>query len=797
MATDDKIDKLFDELDAKDTTPERRAAIQAELGAGGYYAVQTPPAGGTANVTNVNVGFQGAQGEETPNPLAGVGLGSPQNVPQNPVDGVPEIDPYADVPSIMRQPEFYRGILGTTSAGPEEMIQIVQAQDPKIKAKRVGNGAVLFERDDKSKFLFQPGMSVENALRLAMNVGGTGLAVAGATALAPSLVPAAVAARAAPIALKVAQWTPAALKTIMNFAARGALDAGANQLGQRAAGAQTDAGTMLKNTVTGAGWGAGFGAGVVGARGLRQLGNRLSEVNVGDPVSPAGIAQNATLAAQEDPAALQALVGQTKAAPNVEQAATNLGMRNQMPVGALADNPAVAQVENLWNTAGAGEGLDLAAKTAREGLAAKARDAIGGSSRTLGEVSDDLLAQGQARLNTIATDITTMYGDLGKVMKERMAVPVRNVLKTIKDLRKKTVIEGSEQTGAETFNSPLVRRIEKVLLGKKVPKRDPQTGKQLISKKTGKPLWKHEPPTLFRVEQLRREVSRAANKKGRFNEDPNQWIAATVGKQLDDVVTRAAKKLKMFEALKAARAKVTEQFAQRRDLRYIYGKNLEGALIPPTLNAFKEIGTNGNAAPLVELLKRVPKAKQSEVVQAGMRSALFDDPIRGFEKFWDRVRNEPTAAAAITKHLPPGAGGALDDLYTVTRAIGKAEDAGKLVSSAGSPDKSMGRQLLDTVLGAAKVGTLFLQWRLAGASRMALAMMRNPKNPDIEVVRLWLKDPTTRGVLTGALPPRAMANSGTFKRMMNVVNLTPEKLNWINRTLQSATVNEAPPKETK
>ena len=737
------------------------------------------------STTSVQLAFQPSQtpaptpSPQAPTPTPGAPPPPPpvaEETPENPEDAIP---------SWTRQPEFWKTILGSVSADTEQAKKIITNYDPSIKVRQGNEGATIFTRKDGTEFAMRPGMTLENAGLVVASTLGTAAASAliGSvlTAVAPSLpIIGPIAAKAGPIFSRLVSKIPGGLRSILGGAAEGIKDQALMSAGQVASG-----GEFRPSELATAGLGGGFiGAIPQGRQAAKSVGRDIEKTLLQsrpNPVETAGdVGAAALLGSAGDFQAGQDLARVFDPDQAALQAGKTLGI--EVPLAAATKNPDVAQVLNTLGNEASGSLLAKQSATA----ARKLDDQVVRSLRSAGVSAVDetdlaAIVNGVKDYGTyLIEEMHRKAKDIYDNLKIKKNTPVdpTPVLKFINSEAKNMVVKGSEETGREYLQSPLMKKVLDIV--------DP------ASKAAQKEL-----PTWYRLDTLRKLVDDAAHNTGPFRDDPNQWIAAGLTKRLNQVLDKVAENAGELEALNRAKGFTKSKYALIKTQKELFGKKLQDSLVQKIQGAASGL-LRKDPTEMGQILAKIPKDRRNEVVTAALTDLMEGAPSSKFVELWKAIEASPTTGAVIFPNLKLGARDSLRPLYNLASAFERAKAAGRISSDAMHADPSTLDQFMNWAMRAMRIGTLSLPWRWAGASRMFLTLAKDPNDPKIRAVRNWLAAPETRDVLVGLakgtpkpLLVRRMTETTPFKQLRRFVDMGPDGLKWMNRGLQAATTGSS------
>ena len=189
------------------------------------------------------------------------------------------------------------------------------------------------------------------------------------------------------------------------------------------------------------------------------------------------------------------------------------------------------------------------------------------------------------------------------------------------------------------------------------------------------------PPTIGRVDQVRREIGQAINRgTGPFKDAEvglNKAIYAKLSRDLDEFAeTQGGDALAVSNAGKA----IVKQRKQLEDnLQVLLGKDLNNALNVTVSGAIKNL-SKGQVDRFKEVINAIPKARRGEIVMSAMNDVFKGSGVNQqslsptqFTKWYQTIKRSPETKRALFSALPKDSVKAIDNLFEVSRGISRAQ----------------------------------------------------------------------------------------------------------------------------
>jgi len=364
------------------------------------------------------------------------------------------------------------------------------------------------------------------------------------------------------------------------------------------------------------------------------------------PISEIGA--TARRAAEGSGRAKRVLAEQAAPDPEVIDAAKRLGVEEYLQPDHVSTNQSFREFSQAVKSI-PGSQARAAELAGYEAIGKRADDLI----EELGGLTDlsqvdasvkDRLSETITGLEKTADDL---YGDLRESIPATAEAPATNVLTF--------VTENAKELGGRRFLSAAEKRILRDL--------DPTaTGKE---------------PTYALVDNIRRDLTRArVRKEGPFK-DSDVGLIKKLEKELLKDQRLVADQFDQAEVFDAARQSVAIRKGLESDMISLFGKNLDKTILGDLSSATKKL-SEGDTSKFIKMVKALPAENRQEVVASGLNTAFGKNAKNGqlnftsYAKWYEGLRNNKKAHAALMSSLPPESRKRLDDLYRVSNGIRKA-----------------------------------------------------------------------------------------------------------------------------
>ena len=362
-----------------------------------------------------------------------------------------------------------------------------------------------------------------------------------------------------------------------------------------------------------------------------------------------------------------------RADPNFYRAADELGINVEPLASFASQNPQFRDVSGALQKV-PGSVLDVQARNFINATSQKADDLITQYGGTLdkAQLGLDFKRDALKNIDDLFEQADTAYSDLKKVIPPSSRVEAPSTLEFI---NAKAVDVGGFDNLPPKLKSMLAQLTPKTKTTKGRIIVDPATGAR---RSTG--TVEVIPPTLGKVDQLRREVGQAINRgSGQFKDVEsglNKAIYAKLTKDQDAIATKfGGDSLALSDTAKG----LVRQRKQLEDnLQVLLGKDLNQSLNVNVSGAVKNL-SKGEVDRFKSIVNAIPKAKRSEVVLSAMNDVFKGTGVgqqqlspTQFTKWYQTINRSPATKKALFENLPKDSQAAIDNLFQVSRGVSRA-----------------------------------------------------------------------------------------------------------------------------
>ncbi len=418
------------------------------------------------------------------------------------------------------------------------------------------------------------------------------------------------------------------------------------------------------------------------------------------------VAQTARRAAMGSAGATQELAAAAAPSPEIMAAADRLGIRPYLQSDHVTTSDAYRQVLGIIKSNPA----SVQTLAEKEGLSKVAERAAGliddiGGTRDL-SMLDTSMKTRMTAAHTEATNIENrLYTKLREVIPPTTPTPAPNTLAFLK------------QQAADLGGEQHLSSFEKAVLAKIAPKdgMTPEFAKMFpaTAEQAAKEGGQVSGPTYALMDNLRQTAGRRGRLSGAFS-DADTGLANHLYGLLSSDQETVANALGQGQLAQTAKAATVLRKGIEGDMAALFGKNLEKS-IAPQLSQSMQAAAKGNTAPLLAVLKSTPDEMKQEVVASGLSSVFRNAATRGeinftgYWKWYQALRNNQQAYAAVMSNLPKGAPEQLADLALVSKGISDSLAAriktglrSSVMEELGNAPDTLATRLFDVAKGAGK-----------------------------------------------------------------------------------------------
>lgn len=537
--------------------------------------------------------------------------------------------------------------LGTLLAGPEEVVQVIQANFP----------ATQIMQDEKGNFILRSSIDGRDyAIPPGFSMGDIPRAVGG-----------------------IAAFTPAGrARTVLGAGGASAATQAGIEASQMAAG-----GEFAPEEVAMAG---GFGAAVPGAMRLAQTATppirRLFGAEptpprveptmgatqpppvggVPQPGMPLGELAATTRAAAGEAMlpsgrtrAMQVLAQESMPDPKTLDAAKRLGIDQYLQPDHVTTNQVYRELSQAVKSV-PGSQARSAEMDGFRAIGERADKLVSdlGGTKDYSTLSARIQKQMQSNVDELAGKTESLFKDtINKAILPRTEINPQNVLNYL-------IQRGEDLGGLQNLSA-----MEKEVFRKLSPQRRKIDGVEV-----------EVFPTYALLDDVRKDIGSAYKNSGPFKDADRASLDQLYGPLAADQ-RAVAQRFGVGEAFDAANKAVQVRKAIERDMTSLFGKQLHLSMVDNVTGAMKALA-KGDEKKLINLLKAVPADMRQEVVASGLNTAFGRaalDKKLGFNEYatwYQGLLQNKQAYTALMSNLPPEARKQLSDLYRVSRGIALA-----------------------------------------------------------------------------------------------------------------------------
>ncbi len=498
--------------------------------------------------------------------------------------------------------------LATLSTDPDETVKILKSMYPDIEVKQDVNKTFMMKSGiDDEWYAMTPGMTMSDINRAIM----TGL-----------------------------KYAPAALAggPLAMMGTAGAIGA-ATQTGEKLAGGDFDVLDVAFDALA-EGIVPGFGKLTAGVKNafFKEVIKEIPD-----------IVKIAKQAAEGSTPAQKKLAAMVEANPTIQKAMKSFGIEDLTP-GQISSSETYrtleAEIASLSSVAlkdKMGQGIGKTVKALDDYMT----NIKGGAD--FAELEAGVRGKFEAGLNFLDEKGNDLYKFVKSKIPDTADAPATSTMKFLDD--EIAAVKGFDKL------TPIERKIYKRLKPKKV-----KTG---LLDSAGKPIYKLEQPSYKNLDNLRKELNHAIYKKqGEFKDGPTGLMKKYRNMLLDDQGP-IAEQFGVSKEFSLARKTVGVRKRVEENMQDLFGKNLEGTIIPSMKTGVKRL-SDGQVNDFVNFIKKIPRSMRQEVTAAGMRKAFMNNAkdltLNNYATWYKGISQNPKAKNALMMNLPKEARKKLADM---------------------------------------------------------------------------------------------------------------------------------------
>ena len=431
--------------------------------------------------------------------------------------------------------------------------------------------------------------------------------------------------------------------------------------------------------------------------------------------------------------------------------------------------------------------------------------------RAVGQGADDMINEigGLTDLSEMSYSVKNRLQSTVDALEEQADLAYSQLRNNIPEMTRGnagSVIAFIEKRAKRLNGSQNLTTLEKDILKKLSPKPVKKKGK-VISQTL---------PTYELIDDVRMDIGAAAKEKGPFS-DTNTGLAKHLYSLIDDDQFTIAEQLGQGGAYKAAKELVKVRKGIEDDMTSLFGKWLDQSMVGKLGSATTSL-SDGDADKFINILGAIPKEMRERVTASALQTAFGKATQNGklnfntFAKWYEGLLENKRAHAAFMSNLPMSSRKQISDWYRVSRGIADAsmERIGTGRIQAILQDFQGPDSLISKVYAVAQKGVAASNIPFSGIAVGLMSSLSKHKTSAIKAADAMINTPEFQNIVkqsvkTGAPPSkmaiRRLAVSNAFRRYAAEVKLPKEiseQERWITTALQaSKTANEKPTERTK
>jgi hypothetical protein len=538
--------------------------------------------------------------------------------------------------------------------------------------------------------------------------------------------------------------------------------------------------------------------------------------NAVQPLPPAELATVARKAAGGSSKAEQVLAEQAAPDPAIVKSAQRLGIENDLQPDHVTTNESYRQVSSALKSINPGSALSIAEREGLGRIAERANnlvDEIGGT-RDLSGLDASIKSRMTDTVAGLEKQADALYSRLREEIPATTRAPASNALEFINK-------RASELGGTEML-SPMEKRVLSRLSPKEVATKEVVPGNNLMPGSmtdTTRLVRTQEHPTYARLDDVRRDVGSALKMQGPFK-DADAGLAKKIYSLLSADQEKVVASTGMGDVFAAAKKAVELRKGIEDDLTALFGKNLDRSFVGGGQIGLPGAISNlakGDSSQLTRLISAIPEDMRQTVVASGLATALRKASTRGelmdftgYAKWYEGLRTNRKAYAAVMSNLPLSARKQLASLYNVSKGVSDSLNRRTKTGAIGTiREELLGKdtmvtKLYDIVKGSAAgatVGTVVGAVMGSGAGAAAASFLTKSKPRSVAAVDALIVSPefaqlvrSTAGSKEQAIAVKKVAASPKFIAVMRAAKGSIPKLSereqWILENMRPVPIQQ-------
>lgn len=292
-----------------------------------------------------------------------------------------------------------------------------------------------------------------------------------------------------------------------------------------------------------------------------------------------------------------------------------------------------------------------------------------------------LRAQEVEGLKAVSSRATQLLDDMGRMPRSDLSATVKTALQdTVTQMETKAdelynrlrqIIPARTEANADETLRIINQRLGD--LGGKKRNLSNLERSILIKLAPPRPGQNYPGPTYALLDDVRKEVGRAAQQKGPFA-DADTGLAKLLYNSLSNDTAAVAESFGAKELSDTAKAIVRQRKGIEDDMVALFGRDLSNSLLARMDQGFQGV-TKGDVSKLAEFIKAVPKEFRQQVMASGLASAFNKAARDGslnfatYANWWKGLEQNRQAMTLIMSNLPRESRQQLRDLAKVSEGI--------------------------------------------------------------------------------------------------------------------------------
>jgi len=330
--------------------------------------------------------------------------------------------------------------------------------------------------------------------------------------------------------------------------------------------------------------------------------------------------------------------------PRFYQAADEMGISTEPLASFASRNPQFVATESALASVPSSQ-LDVQSKAFIKEVSKRADDLIEGYGGTLdkGQLNVEFKRKAIEAIDDLASQADDAYGKIAQSLPKSKRFDAKETVSFINELAK-------DLGGVKELPTKI---------------------KTMLSRLKDK-------PTLGKIDQLRREVGQAINKKSGSFKDVESGLNKALYARLRTDQDLIAKNSGMGAVTDSANKLIIKRKQLEDNLKTLLGKDLNKALSINVAGSLKGLA-KGDIQRFNQVMSAIPRNQRQEAVLTAMNDVFKGGGVNQqslsttqFVKWFESVGRSPTVKKRLMEELPRGARKAVTNLYVLAKGISKA-----------------------------------------------------------------------------------------------------------------------------